>query len=154
MTVRRMPLGLILLPLLAGCYVNRPYAELRPEPAPGTRLVIELTDAGRVALAPQMGTGVDRVEGALVQRSDSLYVLGVAKVFGLYGTLQKWEGEQIGFPTTYVRRLYERRFSLGRTVALAGGAAVGVVALLLSTSLAGGGNDSGPGPNGPPGNNN
>ena len=152
--MRRVPLGLLLLPLLAGCYVNRPYAELRPEPVPGTRLVIELTDPGRAAMAPQIGPDVSRVEGALVQRSDSQFVLGVAKVYGLYGTLQKWEGERMAFPAAYVRRLYERRFSLGRTVAVAGGAAVGFVALVLSTSLLGSGNDSGPGPIGPPGNNN
>jgi hypothetical protein len=152
--VRRVPLGLFLVPLLAGCYVNRPYAELRPEPAPGTRLVIELTDAGRVAMAPQVGPDIGRVEGALVQRSDSQYVLGVAKVFGLYGTLQKWEGERMAFPTAYVRRLYERRLSLGRTVALAGGAAVAFVTFALTTSLLGSGNDNGPGQTGPPGNNN
>jgi hypothetical protein len=152
--MRRVPLGLLLLPLLAGCYVNRPVAELRPEPAPGTRLVIELTDPGRVAMAPQIGPDISRVEGSLLQRSDSQYVLGVAKVYGLYGTLQKWEGEQMAFPTAYVRRLFERRLSVGRTVALAGGAAVGFVAFVLSTSLLGNGNDNGPGPTGPPGNNN
>ncbi len=153
--MRRVPFGLLLLPLLAGCYVNRPFAELRPEPAPGTRLVIELTDAGRVAMAPQVGPDVDRVEGALIQRSDSQYVLGVSKVFGLYGALQKWEGEQMTFPTPYVRRLFERRFSLGRTLIVAGGMATGLVVLGVSTSLlAGGGNDSGPGPNPPPPNGN
>lgn len=152
--MRRVPLGLLLLPLLAGCYVNQPVAELQPEPVPGTRLVIELTDPGRVAMAPQIGPDVSRVEGALVQRSDSQFVLGVAKVYGLYGTLQKWEGERLAFPAAYVRRLYERRLSIGRTVALAGGAAVGFVAFILSTSLVGGGNDGGSGPIGPPGNNN
>jgi hypothetical protein len=155
MMMRRVPLGLFVLPLLAGCYVNRPLADSRLEPAPGTRLVIELTDAGRAAMAPQVGPDVGRVEGALIQRSDSQYVLGVSKVFGLYGTLQKWEGEQMTFPAPYVRRLFERRFSLGRTLAVAGGMTVGLVVLGVSTSLlGGGGNDAGPGPTPPPGNNN
>ena len=57
-------------------------AELRPEPAPGTRLVIELTDAGRVAMAPQVGPDVGRVEGALLQRSDSQFVTGRDLVIG------------------------------------------------------------------------
>ena len=153
--MRRVPLGLFLLPLLAGCYVNRPLLDSRPEPAPGTRLVIELTDVGRVAMAPQVGPDVGRVEGALIQRSDSQYVLGVSKVFGLYGALQKWEGEQMAFPAPYVRRLYERRFSLARTLVVAGGMTVGLVVLGVSTSLlGGGGNDSGGGPTPPPPNNN
>ncbi len=153
--MRRVPLGLVLLPLLAGCYVNRPVADVQPEPAPGTRLVIELTDVGRVAMAPQVGPDVGRVEGALIQRSDSQYVLGIQKVYGLYGALQKWEGEQMTFPKTYVRRLFERRFSLGRTLIVAGGVTACLVTLGASTSLlGGGGSDTGPGPSGPPGNGN
>jgi hypothetical protein len=54
-----------------------------------------------------------------------------------------------------VRRLFERRFSLGRTLIVAGGMTVGLVVLGVSTSLlGGGGNDNGPGPNPPPPNGN
>jgi hypothetical protein len=151
--MRRVSLGL-LLPLLAGCYYSQPLAGSRPEPASGTRLVIELTDAGRVGMERLVGPEVVSVEGALVERSDSQYVLGVTKVAGLYGAQSRWGGERVAFRTEYVRRMSERRFSPGRTAGAVVGLVAGVVVAILTNNMAGSGGDS---PNDkpvPPGNDN
>ena len=77
----------------------QPLAGSRPEPAPGTQLVIELTDAGRVAMANQMGPDVARFESRLVRQTDSAYVLSVSLVVGLWGAQTRWSGEQVTFRT-------------------------------------------------------
>jgi hypothetical protein len=148
--VRRVPLRPLLFALLTGCYTNVPLVGSRPEPVPGTRLVLELTDQGRVGMEGQLGPEVARVEGALVSRSDTSYVLGVSAVIGLWGALSKWQGERVTLRADYIRRMSERRFSMGRTVAAVGVSAAGFLVFVVTRSLLGGGNEGGPGPDGPP----
>ena len=139
-----MPLGLMMLPLLAGCYTMQPLVGSRPEPAPGTRLIIELTDAGRVAMANQMGTEVARFESRLVRQTDSAYVLSVSMVVGAWGAQARWNGEQVMLRTDYVRTIGERRFSAGRTALVAVGTTASIMAFVLTRSLLGGGNSTDP----------
>ena len=139
-----MPLGLLMLPLLAGCYTMQPLVGSRPEPAPGTRLVIELTDAGRVAMANQMGPDVARFESRLVRQTDSAYVLSVSMVVGAWGAQARWNGEQVMLRTDYVRTIGERRFSAGRTALVAVGTTASVMAFVLTRSLLGGGSSTDP----------
>jgi hypothetical protein len=49
-------------------------------PAPGTRIALEVNDAGRVALGGSMGPEIDRVEGRLIERNNGEYLLGVTSV--------------------------------------------------------------------------
>jgi hypothetical protein len=137
-----MPLGLTMLPLLAGCYTMQPLVGSRPEPAAGTRLVIELTDAGRTAMASQMGPDVARFESRLVRQTDSAYVLSVSLVVNTWGAQARWNGEQVTLRTEHVRTIGERRFSAGRTVLVAAGATGGMLAFILTRSLLGGGNST------------
>ena len=139
-----MPLGLLMLPLRAGCYTMQPLVGSRPEPAPGTRLVIELTDAGRVAMANQMGPDVARFESRLVRQTDSAYVLSVSMVVGAWGAQARWNGEQVMLRTDYVRTIGERRFSAGRTALVAVGTTASVMAFVLTRSLLGGGSSTDP----------
>jgi hypothetical protein len=136
--MHRVPVGLLGVVLLCGgCYVNQPLGEAAPAPAPGTHLVLELTDAGRVAMGPQLGPEVASVEGALIERSDSQYVLGVSNVVNLWGVQSRWEGERIAVGAGSVRRMFSRRISPGRTaVAVAAGTA-GFVAFVLTRDLLG-----------------
>ena len=147
-----MPLGLMMLPLLAGCYTMQPLVGSRPEPAPGTRLIIELTDAGRVAMANQMGTEVARFESRLVRQTDSAYVLSVSMVVGAWGAQARWNGEQVMLRTDYVRTIGERRFSAGRTALAAAGATASIMAFVLTRNLLGGGNTTDPTDRPPPNN--
>lgn len=152
--MRRVPLRLLPFVLLTGCYVNVPLVGSRPEPVPGTRLVLELTDQGRVGMERQLGPEVARVEGALVSRSDTSYVLGVSTVVGVWGAFSKWQGERVTLRADYVRRMSERRFSMGRTMAAVGVSAAGFLVFVVTRSLLGGGNEGGSGPDGPPSNDN
>jgi len=142
MAMRRVLAGFIIAPLLAGCYVNQPLADGVPVPALGARFIVELTDQGRVGLAPQLGTEVARVEGSVVQRSDTQFVLGVQRVFGLWGSESRWDGERVTFSTSQVRRMSLKRLSTGRTVFAAGGVAVAVLAYVLTRNLVGGGSEA------------
>lgn len=136
--MRRVPLGLVLLaPFFAGCYVNTPLVETTPEPAPGTHLVLEFTDEGRIAMGRQLGPDVARVMGALVQRSDSQYVVSVASVVSLWGAESRWEGEQVAIRTSTVRRAFVRRMAPGRTALAVAGATAGFVAFVLTRNLLG-----------------
>ena len=144
--MRRVPLRPLLCLALTGCYVNVPLVGSRPEPASGARLVIELTDQGRVGMERQLGSEVAWFEGALVARSDTSYVLGVSSLWTVWGAQSRWQGERVTLRPDYVRRMSERRFSGGRTAAAVGVATAGLVALVLTRSLLGWGNDAGPGP--------
>lgn len=139
---------------LSSCYAKVPLEVSGPAPVPGTRLVIELTDQGRVGMERQVGPAVASVEGALVSRSDTAYVVGVSAVNGLWGAYSKWQGERVTLRAEYIRRMSERRFSMGRSVAATGIATVAFMAFVVTRSLLGGGNEGGPGPDGPPGNGN
>ncbi len=135
-------LGVLVAPLSLGCYVNQPLMESRPEPASGTNLVVELTDDGRVALGPSIGAGTATVEGTLVQRSDSQYVLGVTHVTDLWGHDARWEGEQVAVGARYVRRMFVRKLSPGRTALFVTAGTVGFAAFVLTRNLLGGGTQS------------
>jgi hypothetical protein len=148
--MKRVPLGLMMVPLLAGCYTMQPLVGSRPEPAPGTRLIIELTDAGRVAMTDQMGPEVARFESRLVRQTDSAYVLSVSLVISVWGAQTRWNGEQVTLRTEYVRTVGERRFSAGRTAVVAAGAAGGILAFVLTRNLLGGGNTADPTDRPPP----
>lgn len=148
--MRRVPFVSLLALLLSGCYAQIPLESGAPAPAPGTRVVIELSDQGRVGMDRQVGAEVASVEGALVSRSDTSYVLAVSAIVGLRGSVSRWQGERVTVRPEFVRRLSERRFSMGRTVVAVGVASAGFLAFVVSRSLLGGGNDGGPGKEDPP----
>ncbi len=150
----RVPLWtLVVVPVLAGCYTYVPLGGTYPEPVPGRRVAVELTDTGRYAMSSQLGPEANRVEGVLLARSDSTYDMSVSMLVGLWGAQSKWEGEHVTLRREYVRRMSERRFSAWRTAVVAGGAGAGFLAFVLTRSLIGGGNTSDTPPP-PPGNNN
>jgi hypothetical protein len=118
---------------LAGCYTLEP-ARLSPEP--GSVIALDITDRGRVALGGEIGPELSRVEGRLVSRDTTEYVLGVTGVQFLRGGEQVWHGETVHLKSDYVGTRYERRFSATRSVAL-GALAAGAVAIVATTSLRG-----------------
>jgi len=126
----------VLVPvLLAGCYTYTPLQTL--EPAPQARVALVLSDQGRVGAGPNIGSGVARVEGALVGATDTAYVLRVAAVTDIRGAQSRWGGETITLRRTWVGNAYERRFSKSRTYLLAGTLTAGFVAFAVSRNLFG-----------------
>ena len=128
--------------LLVGCYTLVPTGGTVP--GPGAEMGFDLNDAGRLALGGSMGPEIEQIEGRLIQRDTSEYVVGVTGIHLLRGGEQVWHGEVVRIKTSYVSSLYERRFSTARSIAL-GTAAVGAIAAIATQSLTGLGTPSGPG---------
>jgi len=149
--VKRRAVALLPLALAGiGCYTYAPLAT--PDPAPGTKVALVLSDQGRVGMGPSVGQGAARVEGAVVGSSDTAYVLSVSDVYGINGRRSPWTGEMVQVQRAYVANSLQRRFSRGRTLTVAGGAAAAVVAFFLTRNLLGlgGGESTGVPPGGPP----
>lgn len=130
--------------LLVGCYTLQPTGG--PVPQPGTIIGLDINDAGRLALGGSMGPEIGQIEGRLVEKDSGEYVVAVTALHLLRGGDQVWHGETIHIKSEYVTSIYERRFSAGRSAALAA-AGVGAVAIIATRSLIGlGKTDSGPTP--------
>ena len=135
---------------LTGCYtyVQRPIAEA----APNTRVAAEISDAGRIALGDQMGSEVARIEGDVVQKSDSTVHVMVSEVRYLNGTANKWEGQEVTLRPQDIKTFSQRTYSKQQSVIMAiviGGAIALAIAAAAFTGLIGGdpGTDKpGPGP--------
>lgn len=138
---------LLLLPFAAACYTYVPLAT--PEPAPGTKVSLVLSDQGRVEAAPQIGPYAVRVEGSVVQSTDANYLLSVTDVVDIRGTRSKWTGETVPLQRTWTVTSYEKRFSRSKTLMLAAGAVGAFVAIVVGRNLlgiGGQGDNGGPGP--------
>jgi hypothetical protein len=120
----------------SGCYsLERVNAAA---PVPGTRIALEVNDAGRVALGGAIGPEIDRVEGRLIERSNGEYLLGVTSVSLLRGGVQTWKGEQVIVKPEFVSTVYERRLDKARTGLFAAALIGGVVAIASQNLLTGG----------------
>src|SRR5258707_8516023 len=129
--------------LVAGCYTYQPVAGVVPEV--GMQVAFDVNDAGRVALGGQMGPEIAQVEGQLVQKDGGSYLLAISTVRLLRGGEQVWTGEQVRLKSEYLGSAYQRRFSMGRSVALGAAALGGFGAFLVSRSILGSGSKDLPG---------
>ena len=118
--------------LLTGCYSMEPVGG-SAAPQPGTELAWDINDAGRVALGGTMGPEIAQVEGRLVEKDNTEYVVAVSVVHLLRGGEQTWRGEHVRIKQEYVTSMYEKRFSKVRSIA-AGAVTVAVVALVATRS--------------------
>jgi hypothetical protein len=132
---RLLPGAALLMVLVSGCYSLRPAASV--EPLVGTRVAFDLNDAGRDAVAPTMGQDIGQVDGRLIAQENGEYVLSVLSVHFLRGGEQAWSGEQVRLKKEYVGARYERRFSAGKSVALAAVTAGAIGGFLATRSLLG-----------------
>jgi hypothetical protein len=113
-----------------GCYTYP--ARTPSEVNPPALVSVDVTDAGRVELSDQMGTEVKRIEGQVVQRSDSAIRLMVTEVSFLNGTSNKWQGQEISIRPLDVKSLSQRTYSRERTL-LASLALGGLIVLTVAT---------------------
>ena len=123
---------------VSGCYSLVPVGGASP--APGTRIALDVNDAGRAALGGAIGPEVDRVEGQLIEQTGGEYLLGVTSVSLLRGGTQTWKGERVVVKPEFVSNVYERRFDVART-GLAAAAVTAGVAFIVTQDLLGGGNE-------------
>lgn len=129
--------ALLWLELLAlgGCYSYTPSPTLTP--AAGDRLALVLSDQGRVGMAPSIGPGVARVEGSVLEASDSAYRLQVSDVYGIDGKHSQWSAETVSVRRDYVASTLERHFSRPRTYLAVAGASAAFVSFVLTRGLLG-----------------
>jgi len=127
---------------LAGCYTTVPVASA---PAPGSNVVLDVTDAGRVALAERLGPGVTRIEGQVTDATAEDYGIRITAVSQIDAGRTRWSGEPVRLRREYVVRSQERKLSRGRTALAIGAAAIGLALIALTRSLVGSGGDQGGG---------
>lgn len=138
--LRCAPVALLQL-VLAGCYTLQPPRS--PEPQSGTVLGFDINDAGRTGLSGTMGPDLARVEGELIEKDTTGYLLAVRNVKLRNGGSQVWSGERVRIRSDFFYSMYERKFSMGRTIALGALAVGGLAAVILTTSLLVGGSGTG-----------
>jgi len=137
----------LLVPHLAGCFHYVP-AGAAPLPG-GTEVSVGITDRGRVALTEDVGPGVRRIGGRLLESTDTSIALAVTSVQYLdLDITARWAGERVELSRDHVGEIRERRLSRSRTWAAVGLAAAGLVASTL-IAISGFGTDTGS--NVPPG---
>jgi hypothetical protein len=121
-----------------GCYALQPVTNNAV--LLGAVLSISINDAGRTALGGTMGPEIREIEGRLVSRDSSEYVLAVTDIRLLSGGNQTWSGERVRVKKEYVNTVNEKRFSRGRTAAFSAVAIVllgGMFSQAIKGSLAG-----------------
>jgi hypothetical protein len=91
-----------------------------------------------------MGPEIGQVEGRLIEKDSSEYVVGVTAIHLIRGGDQVWHGEVVHIKSAYVSSLYERRFSASRSIAM-GAAGLGAIAAIATQSLGGLGSTERPG---------
>lgn len=116
------------------CYA---YVPVRTSPPAGAHLALDLTDAGRQALARALGPNITRVEGTLVTMQDSAWVIDATSVVQGSRMSLPVEGIRVTVQPSYATRVDERRLSRKRTWLTFGTAALVVVGLFLGTDFFG-----------------
>jgi hypothetical protein len=117
---------------LVGCYTLQPSRGVAP--AIGERVAFDVNDTGRAALGGSMGPEIGQIEGRLVQKDTTQYVVAESSIRLLPGGEQSWSGDQVHIKSDYVTTTYARHFAKGRTIALSA-VGIGALAFLVTRSL-------------------
>jgi len=134
---------------MLGCYTYVPSQASYLQP--GREVAIDINDLGRVNLSTQIGAEVARVAGILQQQTGTDYAIRVNELTYLNGRTAMWSGESLVIRQDYVRGVFEKKVSPGKTAA-AVIASAGVVggAIAAHTLITGGSGNSDGKPEPPP----
>lgn len=102
----------------AACYSQSPLTT--PLPAPGTRIVAQVTDSGIVALSNALGPGAVEVEGEIAAAQDNSWDLRMVRVDYRGGTSVLWNREIVSVPRSMLIQPIERRFDKRKSWLAAG----------------------------------
>jgi hypothetical protein len=117
-------LGLITA-VLSGCYE---YLQVPVTPnLAGHEVQLSITDSGSLVLAPQVGYGIEAVDGKLISDSDMRYQVAVTSIRRRDGQESDWNGESVNIPHSLVSTIMERRFSRGRSALFAAATTMAMV---------------------------
>ena len=126
-----------------GCYG---YYQPMTSNLTGHQLQLSITDSGAVILAPQVGFGIEAVDGRLVADSASRYIVSVSGIRRRDGLESDWRGESVNIPHALVSTVMERRFSRARTTLFAVATTIAMVAVKHAFGGAGGATSPGGSP--------
>lgn len=124
-------LAILALTVLPGCYRLTPVDGGAPDA--GTKVRLDLTDAGSVQLAPLIGPRIDALEGRAIEVSDSVLVLAVTEAVQRNGVTVPWTNERVRVPLQAVDRMRARELDRGRTWLVSGAGVVGL--FLMSRAI-------------------
>ena len=122
-----------------GCYTAVPIGG--ESARTGTRISVELTDAGTVDMASQVGPRIHTLVGDVGAVSDSTIILSMRSATDVRGIESLWQGEQVTVKRSDVSSVAERRLSPGRTAAFSAILLAGVFVAARAFGLVGGGAD-------------
>ncbi len=111
--------------LLSGCYEYLP-VPATPDLA-GHEVQLSITDSGSAVLAPQVGYGIEAVDGKLVSDTDMRYQVAVTSIRRRDGQESDWNGESVNIPHSIVSTIMERRFSRARSTLFAAATTMAMV---------------------------
>lgn len=140
--ISRIVSWFVLSSLLTGCYTLQPVRTLPPV---GSRVALDVNDAGRVALGGSIGPAIERIEGSLVAENGD-YVIAVSSIRFIGGGAQIWTGERVAIKPDHVNMAFERRFSRGRTITLVTTLVAATAAVAFGSDLVGLGREDRPRP--------
>jgi hypothetical protein len=123
---------------LSGCYTTQ---AVTSAPAPGTTVLLDLTDRGRVQLGDRIGPSASRIEGVVQTQSDTAYMVRISSVEYLNGQSNKWSGEPFLVPASLVSRAQLRQFSRSRTISVGAGIAAAIITVFMKTDFFGSGSN-------------
>ena len=119
MHLKLVPLLAVWLPpLLGACYSQRPLT--MPVPAPGTRIVAQVTDSGVLAMTTALGSGPVAVEGVVAAADASSWDLRMVRVDYRGGASILWNRELVSFPRSTLANPTQKRLDKQRTWLAAG----------------------------------
>lgn len=129
----------VLAALNAGCYTAVPIAG--SEARMGRRVAVDLTDAGAVEMARQVGPRARTLTGDVTALTEREMVLALRAVSDVRGIETFWGGEQVTVPRASIGTMAERRLSRGRTAVFSVGMLAGLYAIARGVGAIGGGSD-------------
>jgi hypothetical protein len=139
-----------ILVFLAACYRYTPVTDLVP--AQGAVVRLDLSETGTAQLGSVLGRNATAVEGTVLSRTDTSFLLSVSATRQRNEQPLTWAGEQVTVPRQAVQAIEARSLNKKKTLLLAGVAILGAIGLKLIVSsldaLAGG--DDGVTPPPPP----
>ena len=122
-----------------GCYTAVPIAG--ESARTGTRISVELTDAGTVDVASQVGPRIHLLVGDVSAVTDSSIVLAVRSTTDVRGIESLWQGEQVTVKRTDISSVGERRLSPSRTAVFSAILVGGAFLVARAFGILGGGED-------------
>lgn len=135
---------LVVLAFSAGCYEYGPMP-MRSSGSGRQTVELLLNERGRADFVDRLGPDALSVEGALVERQDSLVTVNVSSVRYINQSVSKWTGERLVVTNGQMRDIRNKRLSVSKTGFAIGAAIGGLVAFIVTRSLTGGGDSPPPG---------